>query len=66
MSSDEIVIDGVAFVRSRDAARFVQFTRDYITTLARGGLISGKQINGIWYVNDNNTVEDLLATGTNQ
>ena len=47
MSSDALVIDGVPFVRSRDAVRTVGFTPDYITTLARSGFIMGTPITSL-------------------
>jgi hypothetical protein len=50
MSPEEVVIDGEAFVPSRDAARRFDHAADYISRLARGGLVKGKIIKRIWYV----------------
>ena len=51
MLSHELVIDGVAYLRSRDAARAVGLTSDYLTKLARGSAIEGIRRDGLWYVN---------------
>jgi hypothetical protein len=51
MSSRKVVIDGVPYVRSRDAARIVLLVPDYISRLARAGLITGQLINNLWFVN---------------
>ena len=51
MSSRKLVIDGVAYVRSRDAARVVQLAPDYVSRLARGKLIDGQIVDGLWFVN---------------
>jgi hypothetical protein len=51
MSSREIQIDGIAYIRSRDAARFVHLAPDYISRLARGGLIEGRVVGGLWFIN---------------
>jgi hypothetical protein len=50
MPKRQILIDGVAYVRARDAARVVQLAPDYVSRLARSGLVDGRQINGLWYV----------------
>ena len=50
MSSDELLIDGVAYLRSRDAARVVGLSSDYVTKLARGSVIDGIRRDGLWYV----------------
>ena len=50
MFSREIDIDGVTFLRSRDAARIVQLAPDYISRVARAQLIEGRLINGLWFV----------------
>jgi hypothetical protein len=42
MSSKEIVVSGVAYVRSRDAARVVHLAPDHISRFARGRLIEGQ------------------------
>ena len=50
MSSRKLVIDGTTFIRSRDAARIVHLTHDYISRLARGNLIDGHLVEGLWFV----------------
>lgn len=50
MSSPKITIDGVAYVRSRDAARCVGLAPDYVSSLARGGLIDGRRFKNLWFV----------------
>lgn len=50
MSSRRLLIDGVEFVRSRDAARIVHFAPDYVSRLARENLIAGRQVAGLWFV----------------
>ena len=50
MSTRKLVIDGIVFVRSRDAARIVQLAPDYVSRLARGELIDGRIVNGLWFV----------------
>ena len=51
MSQRKIVIDGTAYIRSRDAARIVQLAPDYISRLARAELVMGKLADGLWFVN---------------
>jgi hypothetical protein len=50
MSSREIVIGDLTYIRSRDAARIVQLAPDYVSRLARGALIDGKLVDGLWFV----------------
>ena len=50
MSSRKVVIDGVTYIRSRDAARTVSLALDYVSRLARQGVIAGKRVSGIWFV----------------
>jgi hypothetical protein len=50
MSDRSITIDGTQYIRSRDAARFVHLAPDYISRLARGGLIEGRIVEGLWFV----------------
>jgi len=47
MSSRKVVIDGVTYVRSRDAARSVNLALDYISCLARAGVIAGRRVQGL-------------------
>jgi hypothetical protein len=50
MSHRKIVIDGVTYVRSRDAARVVNLAPDYVSRLARAQLIDGKLVEGLWFM----------------
>ena len=50
MSSRKVVINGVTYIRSRDAARAVDLALDYVSRLARHGAISGQRVSGIWFV----------------
>ena len=50
MSSRKVVLDGVTYIRSRDAARAVNLALDYVSRLARHGAISGQRVSGIWFV----------------
>ena len=50
MSERKILIDGAEFVRARDAARRVGLVPDYVTRLARGELVAGKLVRGLWFV----------------
>jgi hypothetical protein len=51
MSSRKILISGVTYIRSRDAARSVDLAPDYVSRLAREGAIDGRRVSGIWFVN---------------
>jgi hypothetical protein len=50
MSERKILIDGVELVRARDAARRVGLVHDYVTRLARGGLVAGELVQGLWFL----------------
>ena len=50
MSERTISIEGVTYLRSRDAARIVQLAADYVSRLARENLIDGRQVEGLWFV----------------
>ena len=50
MSTRKLVIDGITYLRSRAAARIVRLAPDYISRLARAGLIEGRLDNGLWFV----------------
>jgi hypothetical protein len=63
MLSHELVIDGTAYVRSRDAARAVGLTSDYLTKLARGSVIAGIRRDGLWYVSLA-SLEKFVVDGT--
>jgi hypothetical protein len=51
MSSRKVVINGVTYIRSRDAARIVSLAADYISRLARGQIVDGKRVERLWFVN---------------
>ena len=53
MSERSIQIDGVTYLRSRDAARIVNLAPDYISRLARAALIDGRRVENLWFVNLN-------------
>ena len=50
MSSRKLVIEGVTYLRSRDAARIVHLAPDYVSRLARGELVAGTLVRGLWFV----------------
>jgi hypothetical protein len=50
MSSRKVLINGVTYIRSRDAARAVNLAADYISRLARQGAITGELVSNIWFV----------------
>ena len=60
MSSRKVVIDGVTYIRSRDAARTVSLALDYVSRLARQGVIAGKRVSGIWFV-DLTSLNNFIA-----
>lgn len=51
MSSRKIVIGDITYIRSRDAARTVNFAPDYVSRLARAHVIDGKLVEGLWFIN---------------
>jgi hypothetical protein len=51
MSERTVRIQGIEYLRSRDAARLVQLAADYVSRLARESLIDGRQVGGLWFVN---------------
>jgi hypothetical protein len=60
MTSREVVIEGVTYIRSRDAARLVQLAADYVSRLARCNLIDGRQVCGLWFVNPHSLSQFLV------
>jgi hypothetical protein len=60
MSSRKLVINGVTYIRSRDAAREVNLALDYISRLARHGAITGERVSGIWVV-DLTSLKNFVA-----
>jgi hypothetical protein len=65
MSSRTIIVAGVTYVRSRDAARSFGISPDYASRLARGGLIDGRLVHGLWFV-DLASLEKFLAAQERQ
>jgi hypothetical protein len=49
-AAEKRTIGAATYVPSRDAARIVQLAPDYVSRLARGGLIDGRLVDGLWYV----------------
>jgi hypothetical protein len=60
MSERSIQIDGVTYLRSRDAARIVDLAPDYLSRLARSGDIDGRRVENLWFVNLN-SIKGFLA-----
>ena len=60
MTSREISISGVTYVRSRDAAQCVNLSPAYISRLARAGLVAGKLVDGLWFV-ELASLKDFIA-----
>lgn len=50
MSSRKVLINGVTYIRSRDAARTVNLAADYVSRLSRQGAIAGERVAGIWFI----------------
>jgi hypothetical protein len=50
MSDRKVIVAGVEYLRSRDAARIVCLAADYVSRLARENLIEGRQVEGLWFV----------------
>ncbi len=48
--SSEIVLEGVTYLPSRDAALQSGYAQDYIGQLSRKGLVDARRIGGLWYV----------------
>jgi hypothetical protein len=49
--SRTFVIDGVTYIRPRDAARVVHLTHNYISRMARAGFVQGRLVDKMWSVN---------------
>ena len=60
MHTRTIVVEGVAYVRSRDAARAAGISPDYASRLARSGQVAGQQSSGHWFV-DIDSLKNFLA-----
>jgi len=55
-----MIIDGVTYIRSRDAARAVNLALDYVSRLARDDEIAGTRVGGIWFV-DPKSLQAFIA-----
>jgi hypothetical protein len=60
MSSRKVLINGVTYIRSRDAARTVNLALDYVSRLARQGTVAGRQVAGIWFI-DLSSFQNFVA-----
>jgi len=47
----QVFLNGVPYIRSRDVARIVNLAPDYVSRLARAGVIQGHRLNRLWLVN---------------
>jgi excisionase family DNA binding protein len=47
----QVFLNGIPYIRSRDAARLVGLAPDYVSRLARAGVIQGHRLNRLWLVN---------------
>jgi hypothetical protein len=56
----QVFLNGVPCIRSRHAARIVGLAADYVSRLAREGLIQGRQVDRVWFV-DLPTLKAFLA-----
>src|SRR3989344_3657306 len=52
--------EGVRLISSRDAARILGISHDYIGRLCKKGKVTGKLISGIWFVNEESLRAYLL------
>ena len=50
-------ISGVRYLTTKDAAKRVGYTADYVGQLARGGKIDARQIGRAWYVSESEILE---------
>ena len=50
--SSEIVVNGIQYVPSKEAAAKVGLVADYVSRMCRDKLVDGKLMGGLWYVND--------------
>jgi hypothetical protein len=66
MKAQEIVIDGIEYVSSKEAARISGYSHDYIGQLARSGGVSAKRVAGLWYVSKESIVSDTKQVGKTQ
>src|SRR5262249_12155729 len=60
MPSQIVEIDGVAYMRSRDAARAIGLTSDYVCRLAREEKVAGKRIANMCSLSSN-SLNDFIA-----
>lgn len=51
MSDRTLVINGLTYLRSRNAARLANLAPDYVSRLARVKMIDGWLVDNVWFVN---------------
>ena len=47
---DEIVIEGKHYLSSRRAAEEIGYSQDYVTHLAREGMLDARMVGGLWFI----------------
>ena len=47
-----LIVNGIPYIRSHEAAAKVGLVADYISRMCRDGDVDGKLIDGVWYVNE--------------
>lgn len=47
---DEIVIEGKHYLSSRRAAEMIGYSQDYVTHLAREGMLDARMVEGLWFI----------------
>jgi hypothetical protein len=50
MPSRNVLINGVTYVKSGEAARVMDLAPDYVSHLARHGATVGERVGGIWII----------------
>lgn len=50
---EELLIDGVSYVASREAARYAGYATDYVGQLCRQGSLECTRVGRSWYINKN-------------
>lgn len=58
---DKIEIDGTIYYTSTHAAKGCEYTRDYISRLAREGMIDGRKIGNAWFISRESLHEYISA-----
>ena len=58
--SSEIIVGGIHYIPSKEAAPKVGLAADYVSRMCRESLVDGKLVGGLWYVNEA-SLRKLLA-----